>query len=133
VASERLSHDQVLGLTVAEVMMAQPKTVAADVLVGDVRQMFEHPSIRTVLLAQDGAFCGAIERDLIPEGAGDEEPAARYADPAPVTVTPAMAMPEAIELLHQKAEPRLIVLDEDGSTLRGLLCFNRSSGGFCVR
>jgi len=25
------------------------------------------------------------------------------------------------------------VLDEDGTTLRGLLCFNRSSSGFCVK
>jgi hypothetical protein len=44
-----------------------------------------------------------------------------------------MPIPEAIKLLDGQAEPRLIVLDEDGATLRGLLCFNRGAAEFCVR
>jgi hypothetical protein len=44
-----------------------------------------------------------------------------------------MPIAEAIKLLDARSEPRLIVLDEDGATLRGLLCFNRSSSGFCLR
>jgi hypothetical protein len=40
---------------------------------------------------------------------------------------------EAIQLLDARPEPRLIVLDDDGATLRGLVCFNRSSSGFCVK
>ena len=40
---------------------------------------------------------------------------------------------DAVELLDRNREPRLVVLDEDGQTLRGLLCFNQSSASFCVR
>ena len=50
-----------------------------------------------------------------------------------MTATPAMPIPEAIKLLDDQPEPRLIVLDEDGATLVGLLCFNRGSDEFCVR
>jgi CBS domain-containing protein len=95
--------------------------------------MFAHSSQRTVLLAQDGVFRGAIERETLSATAADDDRAERYADTAPPTVTPDMTVAQAIELLDARGEPRLIVLDADGVHLRGLLCFNRSSSGFCVR
>lgn len=128
-----MASDEAVVLTVGEVMMGQPKTHPADALVGDVRRAFEKPSVRTVLLADGVVFRGAIERDHLPENAPADEPAARYADTEPVTATPAMPISEAIKLLDDQPEPRLIVLDEDGATLRGLLCFDRSSSEFCVR
>jgi hypothetical protein len=44
-------------------------------------------------------------------------------------------MSEAVSLLEGRDEPRLVVLDEDGVTLRGLLCAKDTTGaaGFCVR
>lgn len=128
-----MASDEAVVLTVGQVMMAQPKTHPVDALVGDVRRAFEKPSVRTVLLADGVVFRGAIERDHLPEDAPAHEPAARYADTEPVTATPAMPISEAIKLLDDQPEPRLIVLDEDGATLRGLLCFDRSSSEFCVR
>jgi CBS domain-containing protein len=119
-------------MTVGEVMIANPKTLPPDVLVADVRRMFERPGQRTVLLSGDGIFRGAIERDGLPPTASDDEPAARYADTVVPTATPAMPMTEAIALLDDRPEPRLVVLDEDGVTLRGLLCFSRGSSEFCV-
>ena len=130
----RIASDEATVLTVGEVMIARPKTMAADALVADARRAFENPSVRTVLLASgEGTFRGAIERDALPANAQDDERAATYADTDPVTATPDMPIPEAIKLLDDQAEPRLIVLDADGATLRGLLCFNRGSSDFCVR
>ncbi len=129
----RIATEDVVEKTVGEVMMARPKTMPGDVLVAVVRQAFELPSVRTVLLADDGVFRGAIERTDLPADATPDESAARYADTEPVTATPATPIPDAIKLLEGQSEPRLIVLDEDGVTLRGLLCFNRSSDEFCVR
>jgi CBS domain-containing protein len=120
-------------MTVGEVMIARPKTLPPDAVIGDVRRVFENPSVRTVLLADAGIFRGAIERDLVPADAPADDAAARYAQTDPVTVTPAMSIPDAIELLDSREEPRLVVLDDDGVTLRGLVCFNRSSSGFCVK
>ena len=131
-STQRIPHEQAVDLTVGEVMIARPKTLPVDADVGDVRRAFQNPSVRTVLLADGGVFRGAIERELVPADAGADEAAVSYAETDPVTVTPAMPIPEAIELLDARSEPRLIVLDEDGATLVGLLCFNRSSSGFCV-
>jgi CBS domain-containing protein len=129
----RMASQEAAEMTVGEVMIVRPKTQPGDALVGDVRRAFEQPSIRTVLLADDGVFRGAIERDNVPADAADGEPAIAYADTEPVTATPTTPIPDAVKLLEDQAEPRLIVLDEDGATLRGLLCFNRGSDEFCVR
>ena len=122
-----------MGMTVGEVMIARPKTLPADAVIAEVRRVFENPSMRTVLLADGEVFRGAIERDLVPDEAPAGDAAARYVHTEPVTVTAAMPIPEAIKLLESCDEPRLIVLDEDGVTLRGLLCFHRGTSGFCVR
>lgn len=114
-------------------MIKRPKTLGADARIADVRREFERPSVRTVLLVDGGRFAGAIERDRLPREAPDSAPAAGYVDPQPLTTTPGTAMSEAIELLGRRPEPRLIVLDEDGVTLRGLLCANGSGTGFCIR
>ena len=130
----RMTSDDATVLTVGEVMISRPKTMSADALVADARRAFENPSVRTVLLADEGGtFRGALERDALPVDARDDEQAATYADTDPATATPDMPIPEAIKLLDSRSEPRLIVLDEDGATLRGLLCFNRGSSEFCVR
>jgi hypothetical protein len=88
--SPKLPVTEAVEMTVGEVMITKPKTLPATVLVGDVRQVFEQPSHRTVLLTDDGTFRGAIERERLPADAREDEPAARYADIQPLTVTPAM-------------------------------------------
>ena len=71
----RIATEDVVEKTVGEVMMARPKTMPGDVLVAVVRQAFELPSVRTVLLADDGVFRGAIERtDLPADATPDERP-----------------------------------------------------------
>jgi CBS domain-containing protein len=132
-ASGTITMADAVALTVGEVMIRQPKTLPADALVADVRRLFERSSIRTVLLADDGRFAGAIERGGVPADAPDTALASEYIDPDPVTVTLGLTVPDAVKLLEGRSEPRLIVLDEDGATLRGLLCVNTTATGFCVR
>ncbi len=120
-------------MMVGEVMMADPRTVAVDASVADVRRAFERPSERTVLIAEHGIFRGAIERDRLPAAAAGSERALPYATTDIPTATPQTPISDAIALLDDRPEPRLVVLDEDGVSLRGLLCFNRTAAGFCVR
>ncbi len=128
-----LSRERASGMLVAEVMIANPKTLPAGALVGDVRRVFEKKNVRTVLLAEGGVFRGAIERDTLPSSAGDDDAALAFADAEPLSTTPDTPMREALALLDGRQEPRLVVLDEDGVTLRGLLCADSSGAGFCVR
>jgi predicted transcriptional regulator len=125
--------EQALPRTVAELMIRNPKTLRADASLADVRQAFEQSRQRLVLLVDGPAFRGAIYRDAIdPEGAA-ATPAAQYISEGVATVTPATSIADALELLERSHESRLVVLDEDGQTLRGLLCFSRSSASFCLR
>ena len=128
-----IPREEAIALRVREVMLANPKTLPSDAQVGEVRRLFLKPNVRTVLLADGGAFRGAIERENIPADAPDDAAAAAYADPEPLIVSPEMPMSDAVALLERRDEPRLIVLDEDGVTLRGLICTNTTATGFCVR
>ena len=114
-------------------MIARPKTFASDITVGEVRRAFEQSSQRVVLLTEGATFRGAIDRDALDPEAPDTAPAVGFARRDVATVTPATPLADAVELLDRSREPRLVVLDEDGQTLRGLLCFNQSSASFCVR
>jgi CBS domain-containing protein len=131
----RISFDEAIDQTVGEVMIKRPKTLPSNARVADVRQAFERSSHRTVLLADGGRFAGAIERDALPADASDAAPASAFVELEPLSVTPDTPMSEAVSLLEGRDEPRLVVLDEDGVTLRGLLCAKDTTGaaGFCVR
>jgi CBS domain-containing protein len=128
-----LSREAAADLLVGEVMIAKPKTLPATATVGEVRGLFEKKNVRTVLLADGDAFRGAVERDDLPAAASDDEPALRFADADPLKTTPQTPMRDALSLLDGREEPRLVVLDEDGVTLRGLLCADSSGAGFCRR
>jgi len=130
--SRTLSRETVLALTVGEVMIPRPKTLSPDARVSEVRALLERRGVRTVLLAEGGAFRGAIDRGGLLADAADDEPASRYAELEPVSVTPETPMTKAIELLASSSEPRLIVLDRDGVTLRGLVCSKPGGATFCV-
>lgn len=132
-ASRTVAREDAIEQTVGDVMIRAPKTLPADSTVADVRRVFERPTVRTVLLADDGRFAGLIERDHVPDDAPDGAPANAYIDPAPATATPQTPMRDAIKLFEARGEPRLVVLDADGITLRGLLCGNVTATGFCVR
>jgi CBS domain-containing protein len=120
-------------MLVGQVMIANPKTLSASARVGDVRGVFEKKTVRTVLLVEGDEFRGAIERDGLPLTAADDEPARRFADTEPLTTTPGTPMREVLPLLDGREEPRLIVLEPDGVTLRGLLCADSAGTGFCQR
>jgi CBS domain-containing protein len=130
---ETLSREEAAEMFVADVMIAKPKTLPPTARVADVRGVFEKKNVRTVLLVEDGAFRGAIERDGLPLTAADDEPARRFANVEPLTTTPDTPMREVLPLLDGREEPRLVVLDEDGVTLRGLLCADSAGTGFCRR
>lgn len=130
---QRIPREAALSLTVGEVMIARPKTLRADIEVGAVRRAFEQSSQRVVLLVDGSTFRGAIDREALDPGAPDTAPAASFASRDVPAVTPATPLTEAVALLDGNREPRLVVLDEDGQTLRGLLCFNQSSASFCAR
>jgi CBS domain-containing protein len=119
-------------LTVELVMLHHPKTLPANATVADLRRLFVRDTIRTALLVDGPAFVAAVERGDVPESAADGERALDYARRDAERVTPATPVSEAMPKLEATTEGRLVVVDEDGGTLRGLMCFKGSADAFCV-
>jgi CBS domain-containing protein len=116
---------------VADVMLRRPKTLPADATVADVRALFANPKVMTALLVDGTTFAGVLDREDLPDAAADDEPARKHARADVARVDPGTPVPEARAWLDEHDERRLVVMDADGVTLRGLLCLNKRRTGFC--
>jgi CBS domain-containing protein len=116
---------------VRDVMVARPKTMPATASVADVRQTFANPHVISALLVDATAFAGVIARGAIPDTVPDDASARDFASTDVPTIRPDMPVADAVAMLDADGERRLVVLDEDGATLAGLLCLDESRTGFC--
>jgi CBS domain-containing protein len=116
---------------VRDVMLSRPKTLPATATVGDVRGLFDNGKVMTALLVGGDAFAGMLAREDLPAGARDDQPARPYARRDVERIEPDALVSDARAWLDANDERRLLVIDGDGTTLRGLLCLNRDRTGFC--
>jgi predicted transcriptional regulator len=128
----KMRRDDVADLRVADVMVRRPKTLPADASVAELREHFTNPRVRTALLADEGRFEGAVAPEELPETADASEPARAYARRDVPAVGPDATMAEALAQMDSREDHRLIVLGDDGVTIIGLLCLDRSGGSFCI-
>jgi len=119
-------------LTVADVMVKRPKAVQRDERLGEVRRLFAKPTLRTLVVLDGDAFYGTLERGDLPQTASDDAPAAEFVRTGVETVAPDVPFVEAMPLLEGNAEGRLVVVDRDGMTLRGLLCLRGDTDELCL-
>ena len=125
----RLPRGAALGRPVRDVMRLDPKTLAADVTVGEVRAFFAG-SARMALLVDGATFVAALTRGDIPDAAGDEAAAVEFGRSDVEWVGPDVLTDEIVAALEAATERRIVVLGAD-RTLAGLLCLNRSGTEFC--
>jgi CIC family chloride channel protein len=130
-SNERVTRDAVRGARVRDAMVRSPKTMPASGTVADLRAMFANPHVLSALLVDGSEFVGLVDRDSLRDEAPDEQPARSLVRPDPVTIDPDAPLAEALAVLDEDAERRLVVLDRDGRTLRGLLCVTSDRSGFC--
>jgi len=116
------------GLTVADVMLRDPKTLPSSATVGAVRAQLGRPSVQMVLLADGNAFAGAITE--LPGEAADDQDVLAYADRAPVSLGPSVPAPTAFEVTAKSPHRRAVVLGE-GNALLGLVCLDKTLTHFC--
>ena len=115
-------------MTAADVMMRNPKTLAADATVAEVRDQFENPKVQMVLLVDGSTFAAAVT--AIPAGAAPTDLAQCYRDEDPETIGPDASADEAFERASASPDRRVIVLDDERKLL-GLLCLKQDRTGFC--
>jgi len=127
-----LAREAAQQLTVAEVMLSRPKTISADATVGDLRRVFENRKMRTQLLVDGETFVGTLDREDLPESAADAEPARSYARADAERVAPESVVADVMPLVERSREGRVVVVDRDGKTLRGMLCLRTAYDAFCT-
>jgi CBS domain-containing protein len=125
-----IDRDDAASQLVRDVMVHRPKTLPADATVADLRRQFENPRVQTALLADGGRFAGAIAPSELPADAPDGEAARTYARFDIPTLGPDATMAEALALLDERGDFRLVVVE--GGTLAGLLCLDRRGTTFCT-
>jgi CBS domain-containing protein len=113
---------------VTDVMLREPKTVAWDATVEEVRAVLANPSVEFLLLAEGRRFRGAIAH--IPEDADPQSPAREFADVAPELISPTESAAVAFEVTARNPQRRVVVVDDDGILL-GLVCVDRTLTRFC--
>ena len=118
------------GQTVADVMLAEPKTLAVDATVADARELLADERVQLLLLAEDGRFRGAIAE--IAGDVDDDAPAHTCVQPAPDTISPQETAALGFERARQNAQRRVVVVDEDDRLL-GLVCLDVTLTRFCGR
>jgi CBS domain-containing protein len=128
---ERVGRDAVAGTRVRDAMVTSPKTMPADGTVADLRAMFANPHVMSALLVDDATFVGLVDRDSLRDETPDGQPARSLVRRDVATIDPDAPLAEAVAALDEHAERRLVVLDGDGRTLRGLLCLTSDRNGFC--
>jgi CBS domain-containing protein len=128
--TSHVTLDEAAVMTVAEVMISRPKTLPATATVADARRLFENPSVRTALVAEDGRYVGELTRSDI-DGLDDDAPISAAAATGAGTVEQDATVAAALERMDAAGTDRLAVVDADGA-LRGLVCLSRSHGHLCT-
>jgi len=119
-----MGRDQV----VADVMLGNPKTLAATARVSEVRPLLDRPSVQMVLLVEGPRLAGVITE--LPPDAADEDPALGFAEARPDTIGPDVSASTAFDRTAATPHRRLVVVD-DQQHLLGLLCLDESRTRFC--
>ncbi len=130
-ANPSIGRDDAAARTVGEVMITRPKTLPALASVQEARELFTNPKVLTAVLVDGDKFAGLLDRDSLPEWEPGADSVGVYARTEVPTITPDRPVSDAVALMEGEDALRLVVLDADGATLRGLLCLDHERTGFC--
>ncbi|MFZ0343110.1 MAG: hypothetical protein WAL31_12350 [Gaiellaceae bacterium] len=116
-------------LTVADVMLATPKTLPAATTVAEAREALANQHVQMLLLIDGTAFHGAVTN--IPNDADPSSPVSEHVDAAAETLAPTESAEVAYERTSLSRHRRVVVLGANGDLL-GLVCLNPTLTGFCT-
>jgi len=115
-------------LTVADVMLASPKTLPVDTTVAEAREALANQHVQMLLLTEGTVFRGAVTS--IPAAADPASAVLQHADATAMTIAPTASAEAAYQLASVSPHRRVVVLDSNGDLL-GLVCLNPTLTRFC--
>jgi CBS domain-containing protein len=127
----QITRDDAAPQLVRDVMLRHPKTLPGRATVREAREFFANPKVISALVVDDTSFVGLLDRSDLPSLLDAGSPVRTFARRSVPTITPDRPVTEAMDILDTRGLARLVVLEEDGVTLAGLLCLDLKRAGFC--
>lgn len=128
----RSTHD-LASSTVSAAITTRGKELSATDTVADARRLFGHRSIQVIpVLDAGGVYVGAVGRDAIRDEISTDAPLVAIASRNLPTALVGSSAADAFELLERHGATRLVVLEADGVTYRGLVCLRSDRERVCV-
>lgn len=124
------ASQQLIGKTLGDVMVRQPKTLPIDISVGQARACFTDDHVHLLLLTESRRLIGTLTRTDLSEHLDGEDLALPHSHMSDRTVPTHMPAEQARALLVASGQRRLAVIDDNGNLI-GLLCLKRRLTGFC--
>jgi CBS domain-containing protein len=119
-------------LPISAAITTRGKELAATDTVADARRLFAHGSVRVLPVLDGTAYVGALERDSLRDDQSPETPVAAIASGTLQTALAGTPSAQALAELDRTGATRLVVLDDDGVTYRGLVCLRSDRRRVCV-
>ncbi|MBE2318576.1 CBS domain-containing protein [Solirubrobacter sp. CPCC 204708] len=117
------------GPAVKDVMMLEPRSVGPDTPIAQIRETFDSPSVKLMLVTDGERFLGTVTRDDLP--ADDDGPIGPHVRADTPSLKPDDPVDKALELFNEREMSRIPVVT-DGDRLEGLVCLNKSHEAFCI-
>jgi regulator of cell morphogenesis and NO signaling len=126
----RARHD-LAALPVSAAITTRRKELSATDTVADARRLFARDSVRVLPVLDGGAYVGVVTRDALDDVDPETPVVALTSESVPVALagTPSAA---AFTALDRSGSTRLVVVEDDGVTYRGLVCLRTDRERVCV-
>ena len=119
-------------LPVSAAITTRGKELAATDTVGDARALFANGSVQLVPVLSGQVYLGVVSRDAVAGAPDPRTPVASFASDAVPTALARTPAAEAFAELDRSGATRLVVLEDDGATYRGLVCLRSDRQRVCV-
>lgn len=126
------SRRELASLPVSAAVTTRGKLLAATDTVAKARGLFANGSVRVLPVLDGTAYVGAVERDSLPDDLAPETAVAAIASRALQTALAGTPSGQALAELDRTGATRLVVLEDDGVTYRGLVCLRSDRLRVCV-
>lgn len=126
------SRLELAALPVSAAVTKRGKELSAAATVGDARALFDNGSVQVVPVLSGATYVGAVSRDVLAADLDPATPVAGLASPLVPTALASSPGADAFAELDRAGATRLVVLDDDGVTYRGLVCLTSDRERACV-
>lgn len=115
---------------VGDVMLRNPRTLAAGASLAQARAALADDHVHMVLLTEGPDLIGTLVRSDLPSAATGDRPARAWSSLVGRTVPPDASASDLQRLMIERGIRRVAVVDRAG-TFYGLLCLKQRRTGFC--